>query len=137
MIGMLKGMATTISHLWRPNFNAGYPGAPKVLPPRSRSSFELPTGEDGVPLCRSCQLCERSCPDDAISIVSSKREDGPGRVLESFEIDLGLCMYCGICVESCTFTGIRHTGAFENDTPLRAETVLVLYRREPGQEDAS
>lgn len=137
MIGMLKGMATTISHLWRPNFNAGYPGTPKVLPTRSRSSFELPMGEDGAPLCRSCLLCERSCPDGAIKITSSKREDAPGRMLERFEIDLGLCMYCGICVEYCTFTGLRHTGAFENDTPLRSETVLVLFERDSEEVDRS
>lgn len=132
MIGMLKGMATTFSHLLRPTFNAGYPGTPKVLPERARSSFTLPRNEDGVPLCKSCGLCERSCPDSAITITSSKREDGPGRILERFEIDLGVCMYCGICVESCPSTGLAHTGEFEHATPRREDTVMVLYARDAG-----
>ncbi len=59
-------------------------------------------------------LCEKSCPDDAIKIDSEKREDGPGRVLTGFSIDLGRCMYCGICVEQCSTHGLRHTGDFEN-----------------------
>lgn len=124
---MLKGMAATIRHLFLPTFNAGYPYTPRVLPPRARSSFTLPRREDGVPQCKSCGLCERTCPDSAITITSHKSEDGPGRVLDRFEIDLGLCMYCGLCVELCPSMGIQHTGVFETATPERAETVLVLY----------
>jgi NADH-quinone oxidoreductase subunit I len=127
---MLKGMLTTIRHVFRPTFNAGYPGVPRVLPGRSRSSFELPVGDDGTPLCKSCLLCERNCPDAAIRITSSKREDGPGRILERFEIDLGLCMYCGICVETCPSSGLRHTGLFEHATPERSDTLLVLFSRD-------
>lgn len=127
MIGMLKGMATTMSHLFRPTFNAGYPYTPKVLPERSRSSFVLCFNDDGEPLCKSCGLCERSCPDHAISIASEKRENGPGRSLRRFEIDLGLCMYCGLCVELCPSSGIGHAGRFETATPDRADTVLVLF----------
>lgn len=93
MIGMLKGMGTTIRHLFLPTFNAGYPDTPKTLPERSRSSFRLPMGEDGVPLCKSCMLCANSCPVGAILIESEKTEGGPGRTLTGFEIDLGLCMY--------------------------------------------
>ncbi len=126
---MLKGMATTARHLFMPTFNAGYPGIPKVLPERSRSSFVLPLDDDGLPLCKSCQLCAKSCPDSAIIIESEKAADGPGRVLTRFTIDLGLCMYCGICVEMCTASGLAHAGEFENATHLREETLLVLFDR--------
>ncbi|MDZ4170159.1 MAG: 4Fe-4S binding protein [Coriobacteriia bacterium] len=120
-------MASTITHLFRPNFNGGYPDTPKVLPERSRMSLALAFGENGLPLCKACGLCERSCPDAAIRIVTNKREDGPGRVLDSFEIDLGLCMYCGLCVEVCPAAGIMHTGHFEVSTPDRADTRLTLW----------
>ncbi len=66
---------------------------------------------------QGCTLCAKSCPNSAITIETEKREDAPGRVLTKFEIDLGLCMYCGICVENCPSNGLRHTGDFENASP--------------------
>jgi NADH-quinone oxidoreductase subunit I len=74
-----------------------------------------------------CLLCEKSCPDHAITITSAKREDGPGRVLERFEIDYGVCMHCGICVENCTSAGLFNSTEFEHATHERAETVIVLW----------
>lgn len=127
MKGMAKGLATTIRHAFRPSFTGPYPWEPKSLPERSRTSFALPVDENGVPLCKSCGLCAKSCPDGAIRLESEKRTDGPGRVLTHFSIDLGLCMYCGLCVEMCPSTGVTHTGNFETATSERAETVLVLY----------
>lgn len=128
MIGMAKGMITTFKHLVRPALTVQYPNVKRELPERSRMSFTLPLDENGVPLCKSCMLCANSCPDRAIQIESEKRADGPGRVLKSFTIDLGLCMYCGICVENCASAGLRHNGNFETATHERGETMLVLYK---------
>ncbi len=127
MIGMAKGMLTTLKHAFRPAFTTRYPWGPVTLPERSRTSFALPLGEDGLPLCKACNLCAKSCPDAAIVLESEKRADGPGRVLTSFKIDLGLCMYCGICVENCPSSGLHHTGDFETATHLRDDTMLVLF----------
>jgi NADH-quinone oxidoreductase subunit I len=127
MIGMAKGMANTLRHLFRPAFTEAYPWKPVDLPPASRMSFELQTGKDGLPLCKVCMLCERSCPDGAITITSTKREDGPGRVLDRFEIDFGVCMHCGICVENCTTSGLMFTGDFEHAVHERSDTVIVLW----------
>ncbi len=127
MIGLFKGMATTMSHLFRPTFNAGYPYTPKVVPERSRSCFALCLDDDGRPLCKACGLCERSCPSGAISITSSKVEGQAGRVLDRFVIDLGICMHCGICVERCPSMGLTQTGDFHLATPSRPQTVRVLF----------
>lgn len=127
MIGMAKGMVTTLKHLFRPSFTDAYPFGPKLLPERSRTSFALPLDEDGVPYCKACMLCAKTCPDDAIIIESEKRADGPGRVLTKFTIDLGLCMYCGLCVENCTSSGLHHTGDFETASADKADMTLVLF----------
>lgn|GEM_PF-3156633 len=127
MKGMAKGFAKTLRHLMRPAFTGKYPWEPKVLPPRSRTSFELALDENGVPTCRSCGLCERNCPDGAIHIVSEKNADGRGRTLRRFEIDFGICMFCGLCVENCPFGSIVHTGDFELAMTRREETHVVLY----------
>lgn len=124
---MAKGMVTTLRTVMRPAFTERYPDVKKTLPERSRTSFSLPVAEDGTPKCKSCMLCVKNCPDDAIVIESEKREDSPGRMLTKFTIDLGLCMYCGLCVENCTSDGLRHSGNYETATAERSETVLVLY----------
>ncbi|MBU6213492.1 MAG: 4Fe-4S binding protein [Actinomycetales bacterium] len=62
--------------------------------------------------CTSCMLCVRECPAWCISLLAQQQPDpapavGGGRkertrnVLVSFEVDYGLCMYCGICVDVC------------------------------------
>jgi len=131
MIGIAKGMVTTFKHLFTPAFTIQYPNVKRPLPERSRMSFALGADESGAPQCKACLLCEKSCPDDAIAIESTKLEGVPGRVLTKFSIDLGRCMYCGICVEQCTTQGLRHTGDFENTVVTREETVLVLFEASP------
>ncbi len=59
-------------------------------------------------LCTSCMICVRQCPAWCIDLSAQRVHDadaGPrGRStlqLESFTIDYGLCMDCGICVDVC------------------------------------
>ena len=57
--------------------------------------------------CTSCMVCVEECPTWCIEVASHQEQvDEPGarrprtvKVLDSFAIDFGLCMYCGICVE--------------------------------------
>lgn len=60
--------------------------------------------------CTSCMICVRECPVWCITLDAERRQDsGPGNhprgkaklVLTSFEIDYGLCMDCGICIDVC------------------------------------
>jgi len=132
VIGISKGMATIFGRMLRPAVTENYPAEKRQLPERARMSFAMAADENGQPQCKACMLCERSCPDEAIKIESEKRADGPGRVLTKFTIDLGRCMYCGLCVEQCATDGLHHTGAFENNSSEREAMMLVLYEAEPG-----
>jgi NADH-quinone oxidoreductase subunit I len=66
-------------------------------------------------------LCARECPDWCIYIDSHKEEvvvPGAARsrqrnVLDKFDIDFALCMYCGICIEVCPFDALHWTPEFE------------------------
>ena len=72
-----------------------------------------------VDKCTSCDLCVRECPSWCITLTAREEVDqdaspiGGGRrirtkkVLETFEIDYGLCMYCGICVDVCPFDALE------------------------------
>ncbi len=127
MKGIFGGMATIFGRMVRPSVNEGYPGYKRQLPERARMSFGMHLDDSGNAQCKACMLCERSCPDEAIKIESEKREDGPGRVLTKFTIDLGRCMYCGLCVEQCTSDGLHHTGDYENCSSKREDMLLVLF----------
>lgn len=130
MIGMAKGMVTTLKNILRPAETVQYPMVKRTLPERSRTMFTIPLDEAGVPACKACMLCAKNCPDGAITIESEKRADGPGRTLVSFTVDLGLCMYCGICVENCPSSGIDFVGDYERATADKSETLVVLYSGE-------
>jgi NADH-quinone oxidoreductase subunit I len=66
-------------------------------------------------------LCARECPDWCIYIDSHKEEvvvPGAARprqrnVLDRFDIDFALCMYCGICIEVCPFDALFWSPDFE------------------------
>ncbi|MGA4669405.1 NADH-quinone oxidoreductase subunit I [Propionibacteriaceae bacterium Y1923] len=73
--------------------------------------------------CTSCMICVRECPTWCIHIESHSEELPPtapghpsrGRerrhnVLDSFDIDWSLCMYCGICIEECPFDALEWAG---------------------------
>lgn len=131
MIGMAKGMVVTLRHMLSPAFTADYPWKKRELPERSRTSFAMQLDEMGDSLCKSCLLCEKSCPVGAIRIVSEKRQDGPGRELLSFTINLGTCMYCGLCVENCTSLALHFAGDYETATPRKDDLMVVLYEASP------
>jgi len=65
--------------------------------------------------CTSCMVCVRECPTWCISLAAHQELDGdPGarrprtvNVLDTFTIDWGLCMYCGICVDVCPFDALE------------------------------
>ncbi len=89
----------------------------EVRPPdRSRGVIALLADN-----CTSCMLCVRECPDWCMVIESHQetiQPEGGGRsrqtnVLDSFTIDFGLCMYCGICVEVCPFDALFWSPEFD------------------------
>jgi NADH-quinone oxidoreductase subunit I len=127
VIGMAKGMLTTLKFFLHPAATVQYPKVRRTLPERSRTMFTLPMDEAGLPACKACMLCAKNCPDGAIKLTSEKRTDGPGRVLTHYSIDLGLCMYCGICVESCASDGIAFSGDYERATADKNECMVVLW----------
>ena len=74
--------------------------------------------------CTSCLICIRDCPTKCMSLTShvEERQEGGRRptkinILDSFEIDFGLCMYCGICVDVCP-----HEALFWSPTPTDSES---------------
>ena len=66
--------------------------------------------------CTSCMLCVRECPVWCISLAAHAETEpatAPGgrartvNVLDDFSIDYGLCMFCGICIDVCSFEALE------------------------------
>src|SRR5215831_21387035 len=93
------------------------PPAPGGPPARSRGVIALLEEN-----CTVCMLCAREGPDWCIYIEGHKEQRPPRReggrprtvsVLDRFDIDYALCMYCGICVEVCPFDALFWSPEFE------------------------
>ena len=114
--GLINGLAVTLKMLVKPTITQQYPDVEPDLPPRSRGVIALLEEN-----CTVCMLCARECPDWCIYIDSHKEEvvvPGAARprqhnVLDRFDIDFSLCMYCGICIEACPFDALYWSPEFE------------------------
>jgi formate hydrogenlyase subunit 6/NADH:ubiquinone oxidoreductase subunit I len=53
-------------------------------------------------------MCETVCPARCINIVAMENPDpNIEKMPKSFDLDLGMCVYCGFCVEVCPEDAIR------------------------------
>jgi len=116
-IGLVKGMWVTLRTLFKRPVTVMYPLVKEVLVPRARGVIALDPAA-----CTVCMLCARECPDWCIYIEGHKEEQPPSKpgrrprkraILDRFDIDFALCMYCGICVEVCPFDALFWSPEYE------------------------
>jgi NADH-quinone oxidoreductase subunit I len=115
--GLWQGMWFTLKAMFKKPPTVMYPTEKEIPVPRARGVIAL-----DAEACTVCMLCARECPDWCIYIEGHKEEIPPskpgGRVrshslLDRFDIDYGLCMYCGICVDVCPFDALFWSPEYE------------------------
>jgi NADH-quinone oxidoreductase subunit I len=93
---------------WRGAVTFQYPEEQRPLAKRARTRHRLTQREDGSPRCVACMMCETVCPARCINIVAMENPDpNIEKMPKSFDLDLGMCVYCGYCVEVCPEDAIR------------------------------
>jgi NADH-quinone oxidoreductase subunit I len=100
LVGLAKHVSAAVTYQ--------YPEQSRPLAPRLRTRHRLTKREDGWPRCVGCMMCETVCPARCIYIVAGEHPDpNVEKIPKSFDINLGLCVYCGYCVEACPEDAIR------------------------------
>ena len=82
--------------------------------------------------CTGCASCAKYCPLGIIKIVTTRSGDamqeGEKYGLEVFDIDIGRCMFCGLCVEACPYDALHMGSGFEEGNYQREELVFDIDR---------
>ena len=73
--------------------------------------------------CTGCASCAKYCPLGIIEIVTHPGgidvQEGESYGIDVFDIDIGRCMFCGLCVEACPYDAL-HMGTSSNGASTHA-----------------
>jgi len=121
--GILKGMMVTLRTLFKKPFTVQYPEERATIAQRFRG-YEFVWYEER---CTGCASCAKYCPLGTIKIETAPTPDfnvGDNYRLETFDIDTGRCMFCGLCVEACPYDALFMGTGFERATYTRKSMVV-------------
>ena len=107
MLESIKGLVVTLKAMTQSKITVEYPKQHLPIQPRFMG-FPALTWDEArdEPFCTGCMVCVRYCPTQCMSATMAdnpKFADGEShrrKIIDQFEINLGRCILCGICVGS-------------------------------------
>ena len=118
-IGIIKGLAVTIRHLLRRPVVSQFPEQRLNVSRRTRGNELIWSREK----CTGCATCAKSCPQGAIEIVTSTNLKENKYEVETYRVDTGYCIQCGLCVEACPYDALFMGYSFERAKYRRNDLV--------------
>jgi len=110
--GLINGLRITMRNMLRGPITLKYPYEKLELPERSRWAVAPKFDPSGNPKCTACMACVRACPDHILDLQFETAED-KSKHIEHFRYEVGACMMCGLCVETCPFDAIEMSHDYE------------------------
>lgn len=126
---ILKGMATTISHLFKRPATLRYPDEKREFSTIYRGEHVLKRDEKGAERCTACGLCALACPAEAITMVAAERLPNEKHLYReekyaaTYEINMLRCIYCGLCEDACPKEAIFLTDRIVDAEYMRKDFV--------------
>ena len=132
-----KGMKLTLyyfTHVRRENITEQYPENRNTtlnIPERFSGEVVLIHNADNEHKCNACTLCEIACPNGTIKIIVGTEETADGKkkkVLDKWVYNLGMCTFCGQCIDACPQDAIAMKNSFEHSVYNRNDLIKVLNK---------
>jgi NADH-quinone oxidoreductase subunit I len=125
---LAKGLAITFSYLFQKPITVQYPEQRAALPMRFRGRLVMPVDpQKGANRCTACMRCVKVCPNHSIDIEKAVGPDGAPRPKPArYLYNLGTCMFCNLCVETCPFFALVMSDEHELATTDRSGLVIDL-----------
>jgi len=119
-ISLINGMRVTGYYISHPKqiLTQQYPNnrATLYIPGRFKGRVILPHDENNEHKCTGCSICQMSCPNGSITILTVTEELPDGKKkkrLDRWEYNHGMCTLCNLCIESCPSDAIKMENHFE------------------------
>ena len=134
---LLKGMKLTLyyfTHVRKENITEQYPENRTTtinIPERFAGEVVLIHNDDNEHNCNACTLCEMACPNGTIKIIVATKETIDGKkkkVLDKWVYNLGLCTFCGQCIDACPQDAITMKNTFEHSVYNRNDLIKILNK---------
>lgn len=153
---VFEGMSVTLASMFVRPVTVQYPEVDistneSITKNYKSSLMGMPENYRGVldvdlSLCTSCGICVKACPIDCIVIENEKCDktkltDKGGETVKNrftqkdalktrdstrFDINMGKCMFCGLCTIACPTEAVVHTNVFELNKESLESLVLTF-----------
>jgi formate hydrogenlyase subunit 6/NADH:ubiquinone oxidoreductase subunit I len=118
-LGIIKGMTVTLLRLVRHPTVSQYPEQCLNVSRRIRGNELIWSREK----CTGCATCAKSCPQGAIEIVTATNLVDNKYEVQTYRVDTGYCIQCGLCVEACPYDAVFMGYSYERAKYRRGELI--------------